>query len=48
LQFEWFLAKKFTHKRFGADGSESFVLGLKTLIDRAAVDNGVKNICMGI
>eukprot|EP00397_Hematodinium_sp_SG-2012_P001483 GEMP01001486.1.p1 GENE.GEMP01001486.1~~GEMP01001486.1.p1 ORF type:complete len:1088 (-),score=241.82 GEMP01001486.1:2086-5349(-) len=36
-EFELFLGKKFkTTKRFGVDGMESFIPGMKSLIDRAA------------
>merc|ERR1712000_130223 len=46
--FEMFLAKKIHDKRFGLDGGESFVLGLKELIDQAAIHNDVKNISIGM
>jgi len=46
--WEKFLGKKFsTHKRFGVDGAESFIPGLKALIDRAG-DLGVDNVVIGM
>lgn len=45
---EDFFHKKFsTHKRFGMDGSETAVLALHSLIDRA-IENGVDNFVIGM
>lgn len=46
--FEHFLANKYTAaKRFGLEGAESLIPGMKALIDRAA-DMGVENIVIGM
>ena len=46
--FESFLAKKYsTAKRFGLEGCETLIPGMKALIDRAA-DQGVDNVVMGM
>lgn len=46
--FETFLANKYTAaKRFGLEGAESLIPGMKALIDRAA-DLGVANIVIGM
>jgi 2-oxoglutarate dehydrogenase E1 component len=46
--FEKFIAAKFPNeKRFGLEGCESLVPGMKALIDRS-VDAGVKSIVMGM
>jgi len=46
--FENFLANKYTAaKRFGLEGAESLIPGMKALIDRAA-DLGVDNIVIGM
>ena len=46
--FETFLGKKFgVEKRFGLDGCEALIPGMKELIDVAAA-NGVKDIVMGM
>jgi len=45
--FEEFLQKKFQDKRFGADGGEVIIPGVKTLIDSAA-DFGVEDIVIGM
>lgn len=46
--FEGFLAKKYaTAKRFGLEGCETLIPGMKALIDRAA-DLGVDNVVMGM
>eukprot|EP01113_Clastostelium_recurvatum_P005153 TRINITY_DN1229_c0_g1_i2.p1 TRINITY_DN1229_c0_g1~~TRINITY_DN1229_c0_g1_i2.p1 ORF type:complete len:1032 (+),score=379.58 TRINITY_DN1229_c0_g1_i2:101-3196(+) len=47
-QFERFLGMKFkTQKRFGLDGCESFIPGMKHLIDTAA-DLGVQSVVIGM
>ncbi|BGP18283.1 hypothetical protein JCM10213_008455 [Rhodosporidiobolus nylandii] len=46
--FERFIASKFPNeKRFGLEGGESLIPGMKALIDRS-VDHGVKSIVMGM
>ena len=46
--FEAFLASKYsTTKRFGLEGCEALIVGMKELID-CAVDNGVDNVVMGM
>ena len=46
--FENFLANKFTAaKRFGLEGCETLVPGMKAMIDLSA-DLGVQSICMGM
>lgn len=46
--FESFLANKYTAaKRFGLEGCESLIPGMKALIDRAA-DQGVDSVVMGM
>ncbi|KAL9710889.1 2-oxoglutarate dehydrogenase E1 component [Leucoagaricus gongylophorus] len=46
--FEKFIASKYPNeKRFGLEGCESLIPGMKALIDRS-VDNGVKHITMGM
>ncbi|KAF2860626.1 mitochondrial 2-oxoglutarate dehydrogenase [Piedraia hortae CBS 480.64] len=46
--FENFLATKYRHdKRFGLEGGESLIPGMKALIDRS-VDYGVKEIVIGM
>ena len=46
--FERFIASKWTsEKRFGLEGCEALIPGMKALIDRA-VDNGVNSIVMGM
>ena len=46
--FESFLANKYTAaKRFGLEGCETLIPGMKTLIDRAA-DQGVETIVLGM
>lgn len=46
--FEHFIATKYpTEKRFGLEGCESLIPGMKALIDRS-VDNGVKAVTMGM
>jgi len=45
--FEKFLGRKFQEKRFGLDGSDSFIVGLKALIDRASA-HGVGAINLGM
>lgn len=46
--FETFLANKYAAaKRFGLEGAESLVPGMKALIDRAA-DEGVRNVVIGM
>jgi 2-oxoglutarate dehydrogenase E1 component len=46
--FESFLANKYTAaKRFGLEGCETLIPGMKALIDRAA-DLGVDNVVMGM
>jgi len=46
--FESFLATKYPNdKRFGLEGCESLIPGMKALID-ASVDHGVKDIVMGM
>ena len=46
--FERFIASKFPNeKRFGLEGAESLVPGMKALIDRS-VDHGVRSIVMGM
>ena len=46
--FESFLAKKYsTAKRFGLEGCETLIPGMKALIDKAA-DQGVDNVVMGM
>ena len=47
-EFGTFLGQKFnTMKRFGLEGCESFIPGLKVAID-AAVDNGARNFVIGM
>ncbi|ORX62762.1 oxoglutarate dehydrogenase, E1 component [Hesseltinella vesiculosa] len=47
--FERFLASKFpSEKRFGLEGCESLVPGMKALIDRSVEDHGVKSIVIGM
>lgn len=47
-QFQKFIANKFnTHKRFGTEGCESFVPGLKSAFD-SLVDNGVEKVIIGM
>lgn len=46
--FESFLANKYTAaKRFGLEGCETLIPGMKALIDRAA-DNGVETVILGM
>ena len=46
--FENFIASKYPNeKRFGLEGCESLIPGMKALIDRS-VDHGVKSIVMGM
>ena len=46
--FETFLANKYAAaKRFGLEGAESLIPGMKALIDRAA-DEGVHNVVIGM
>eukprot|EP01062_Namystynia_karyoxenos_P082975 TRINITY_DN944_c0_g2_i1.p1 TRINITY_DN944_c0_g2~~TRINITY_DN944_c0_g2_i1.p1 ORF type:complete len:1042 (+),score=381.08 TRINITY_DN944_c0_g2_i1:85-3126(+) len=46
--FERFLHTKYTtHKRFGLDGGESLIPGMRAVLDKAAA-MGVKNICIGM
>ncbi|TKA56616.1 hypothetical protein B0A53_01808 [Rhodotorula sp. CCFEE 5036] len=46
--FERFIASKYPNeKRFGLEGAESLIPGMKALIDRS-VDHGVKSIVMGM
>eukprot|EP01125_Pyxidicula_operculata_P002765 TRINITY_DN125_c0_g2_i1.p1 TRINITY_DN125_c0_g2~~TRINITY_DN125_c0_g2_i1.p1 ORF type:complete len:997 (-),score=267.81 TRINITY_DN125_c0_g2_i1:88-3078(-) len=45
--FEQYLQKKFTEKRFGCDGGEVMIPGLKTLVDYSA-DLGVEDIVFGM
>ncbi|KAK9823376.1 hypothetical protein WJX72_002327 [[Myrmecia] bisecta] len=46
--FESFLANKYAAaKRFGLEGAESLIPGMKALIDRSA-DSGVQEICIGM
>lgn len=46
--FENFIASKFPNeKRFGLEGCESLIPGMKALIDRS-VDSGVKSIVLGM
>lgn len=46
--FESFLANKYTAaKRFGLEGCETLIPGMKALIDRAA-DEGVKSVVIGM
>ena len=46
--FERFIASKYPNeKRFGLEGGESLIPGVKTLIDRA-VDHGVSSITIGM
>ena len=47
-QFESFLANKYTAaKRFGLEGAETLVPGMKALIDRSA-ELGVESIVLGM
>lgn len=47
-QFQKFIANKFnTHKRFGTEGCEAFVPGLKSAFD-SLVDNGVEKVIIGM
>lgn len=47
--FERFVALKFPgEKRFGLEGAESLIPGLKALIDRAVGEGGVEHIVMGM
>jgi 2-oxoglutarate dehydrogenase E1 component len=46
--FEKFMAGKYPNeKRFGLEGCESLIPGMKALIDRS-VDHGVKSVVMGM
>ena len=46
--FEAFLAKKYaTAKRFGLEGCEVLIVGMKELID-TATEEGVENVIMGM
>ena len=46
--FEEFLQKKFTtHKRFGLEGLESLIIGLKSFLDYS-VKLGVKDVTLGM
>ncbi|GAA5976371.1 hypothetical protein JCM11641_005992 [Rhodosporidiobolus odoratus] len=46
--FERFIASKYPNeKRFGLEGAESLIPGMKALIDRS-VDHGVKSVVMGM
>ena len=46
--FETFLANKYSStKRFGLEGAETLIPGMKTLIDRAA-DMGVEAVVIGM
>ena len=46
--FETFLANKYSSaKRFGLEGGETLIPGMKMLIDRAA-DLGVENVVIGM
>ncbi len=46
--FEQFIASKFpTEKRFGLEGCEALIPGMKALIDRS-VEHGTKSIVMGM
>lgn len=46
--FELYLAKKYSNaKRFGLEGGETLIPGMKQLIDRAA-DMGVENVVIGM
>ncbi|KAG5643626.1 hypothetical protein DXG03_000593 [Asterophora parasitica] len=46
--FEKFIASKFPNeKRFGLEGCEALIPGMKALIDRS-VDNGVKHVTIGM
>jgi 2-oxoglutarate dehydrogenase E1 component len=46
--FENFIANKYPNeKRFGLEGCEALIPGMKALIDRS-VDHGVKNVIMGM
>ena len=46
--FETFLANKYSSaKRFGLEGGETLIPGMKILIDRAA-DLGVENVVIGM
>lgn len=46
--FEKFVASKYPNeKRFGLEGCESLIPGMKALIDRS-VEHGVKSIVMGM
>ena len=48
ITFEQFCAVKFTnYKRFGLDGGESMVPGIKAMVDRCA-DHGVEDPVMGL
>lgn len=47
-QFGQFIGNKFnTHKRFGLEGCESFIPGLKVAFD-SLVDNGVEKVIIGM
>lgn len=47
-RFESFLANKYAAaKRFGLEGCETLIPGMKALIDHAA-DLGVETVCMGM
>jgi 2-oxoglutarate dehydrogenase E1 component len=46
--FELFLKKKFTAKRFGVDGGESYVVALQTLIDQVARVHGADAVHIGM
>ncbi|KAJ1506947.1 2-oxoglutarate dehydrogenase E1 component [Coelomomyces lativittatus] len=46
--FEKFVASKYTsEKRFGLEGCEALIPGMKAMIDRA-VENGIDNVVMGM
>lgn len=47
-RFESFLANKYAAaKRFGLEGCETLIPGMKALIDHAA-DLGVESVCLGM
>lgn len=47
--FEQFIATKFpTEKRFGLEGCEALIPGMKALIDRSVDSHGVKAVTMGM
>src|SRR6185503_6322601 len=48
VMFEEFLQKKFTtHKRFGLEGLESLIIGLKSFVDYS-VGCGVTDVTLGM